>query len=249
MAPDLTGEAWAQIRYDYERTDRPIGDICAEHGISSGTLRDRTRRWGWTRRRAPIPSEGPPPAAAPRIDAAPPRLPTLPAFDAAPPSLTAAPQIETAAPGVAAEPALAAGEDAGAPHEGGDVSLVPRLQGAVARVLPAIDSIVGKLGAGPMHPREMEQAARALGVLTRTLRELNGLLSQRQPAAAGNVAGDDDDDIPEDIDAFRIDLARRINAFVASRSGEANGGAALPQGGQGTELPQGGQAAQSTCKD
>ena len=63
MAPTLTSEAWTQIRYDYEHTERPIAAICAEHGISSGTLRDRMRRWGWTRRRPPIPREGPPPLA------------------------------------------------------------------------------------------------------------------------------------------------------------------------------------------
>jgi hypothetical protein len=68
-----------------------------------------------------------------------------------------------------------------------------------------------------MQPREMEQTARALASLTRTLRELNGLLSQRQAAAA-------DDDMPEDIDAFRFELARRIDAFVASRTGQADGG-------------------------
>jgi hypothetical protein len=44
MSPDLLPESWAQIRYDYEHTDRPIEDICAKHGISSGTLRDRMRR-------------------------------------------------------------------------------------------------------------------------------------------------------------------------------------------------------------
>jgi hypothetical protein len=63
MALDLSPEAWAQIRYDYEHTERAIADICAEHNISSGTLRDRMRRWGWTRRRAPIPRDGPPPVA------------------------------------------------------------------------------------------------------------------------------------------------------------------------------------------
>ena len=50
--PELTPEAWAQIRTDYEHSERPIEDICAEHGISSGTLRDRMRRWRWTRRRS-----------------------------------------------------------------------------------------------------------------------------------------------------------------------------------------------------
>ncbi len=94
-------------------------------------------------------------------------------------------------------------------------------------MLPAIEATVVKLGAGPMQPREMEQTARALASLMRSLRELNGLLSQRQ-AATGRVC--DCDDMPEGIDAFRLDLARRINAFVASRTGEANSGAEPQEG-------------------
>ena len=205
MAPEPTSEAWAQIRYDYEHTERPIEDICAEHGVSSGTLRDRMRRWGWTRRRVPIPREGPPPA--PRIDTAAP---------------SPAPQVETAAPCLAAGPQAAAGEDAGAPGEPDDSAIVPRLQSAVARVLPAIEASVARLGAEPTHPREMERAARVLAALTRTLRELNKLLSERQADAAGSPAADDD--MPEDLDAFRFELARRIDAFVASRTGETDGG-------------------------
>ena len=146
------------------------------------------RRWGWTRRRAPIPREGPPPAPAPQIDTAAPPLPTGREFDTAAPSLAAAPQIETAAPCLVAVPQAAAGDDASAPGEPDDRAIVPRLQSAVARVLPAIEAIVAKLGAGPTHPREMERAARALAALTRTLRELNSLLSQRQAAAADDVA-------------------------------------------------------------
>jgi hypothetical protein len=73
-----------------------------------------------------------------------------------------------------------------------------------------------------MHPREMERAARALAALTRTLRELNGLLGERQ-ASAGRC--EHCDDLPEDIEAFRDELARRIDAFVASRTGTAEAGA------------------------
>src|SRR5882672_6804114 len=62
--PDLTPDAWAHIRHAYEHTDRPVADICAEHGISTGTLRDRMRRWRWTRRRAPVSREGPPAVTA-----------------------------------------------------------------------------------------------------------------------------------------------------------------------------------------
>jgi hypothetical protein len=43
---DITPEAWARARYDYEYTDRPTGDICRELGTSLNTLRDRARRWG-----------------------------------------------------------------------------------------------------------------------------------------------------------------------------------------------------------
>ena len=77
-----------------------------------------------------------------------------------------------------------AGEDAGPGGAGDDSMLVPRLQGAVARVLPAIETIVARLAAGATHPREMEQAGRALGALTRALRELNGLLDDRRPPEA-----------------------------------------------------------------
>ena len=69
--PEPSSEAWAHIRYAYEHTDRPVEDICAEHGISSGTLRDRMRRWRWTRRRPPIPRDGPPPVAMAQHEIAP----------------------------------------------------------------------------------------------------------------------------------------------------------------------------------
>ena len=200
MPPDLSPEAWAQIRHDYERTDQPVEDICAEHGISAGTLRDRMRRWGWTRRRPPIPREGPPAPAAP--------------CDGVPPQLPAAPEIAPSGEG----------DDASASGEGDPGAIVPRLQSAVARVLPAIEAAVAKLGVQPSHPRETERAARTLTALTRTLRELNTLLSEHQSRAPAVC-----ECMPEDIDAFRYELARRINAFVASRTGESDGGAE-PQG-------------------
>jgi transposase-like protein len=201
MTLDLSPDTWAQIRHDYEFTDRPVEDICAEHGISAGTLRNRMRRWNWTRRRAPIPADGPPPAPAPQIEDA----EDAGARHAAP---LPSPQIETAR----------ASEDASVPGEGDPATIVPRLQTAVARVLRAIEAAVAKLGAGPAPPREMERSARVLAALTRTLRELSTLLDEHQSRApAGRIC--DCDDIPEDIDEFRHRLADRINAFVRSRTG------------------------------
>jgi hypothetical protein len=111
------------------------------------------------------------------------------------------------------------------PLPSGPAAIVPRLQSAVARVLPAIETIIARLAAGPQHAREMEQAGRALSSLTRTLRELNALLAQHN-ARPGTAF---DDDMPEDIDAFRLDLARRIDAFVESRTGDGAGDEAKAQ--------------------
>ncbi|MEJ0076274.1 MAG: hypothetical protein WDO17_12655 [Alphaproteobacteria bacterium] len=197
MPPKLTPEEWAQVRYAYEHSDKPVGDICADHGISPNTLRDRMRRWGWTRRRLPIPAEGPP-----QVQPVEPALPLVPA-----PPLGLAPGEPAAVPRdeVPPDPAV----------------IVPRLQVSVARVLPAIEAIVAKLAAEPMPPREMERAARTLTSLTRTLRELNDLLSQHQDRATC------DNDMPEDADAVRNELARRIEAFLASRPDEESGAAGV----------------------
>jgi len=230
--PELSPETWAQIRYEYEHTDRPIADICAERGISDTTLRDRRRRWGWTPRRAPIPREGPPALAAPHVASA--------AGGDHPPLQGEGRQASTpdsirwrcepgwsdiqTLPNHPTPPAFAAAQAVDPPPagEGPDpAALAPRLQSAVARVLPAIEATLTKLTASPQRPRELEQTARALGALMRTLRELNALLAQ-QPARSAY----DDDDFPEDIDAFRDELARRIDAFIASRGDEF--GAAAP---------------------
>jgi len=124
---------------------------------------------------------------------------------------------------------VAAGEDA-APAEIDNGALVPRLKGAVARLLPAIEATVAKLATGTTHPREMERAGRALGALTRTLRELNALLGERQPPVPAADADDrgrsgkpaeNDDAAPRDMEAFRQELIRRMNAVVAARQEKA----------------------------
>jgi hypothetical protein len=201
MTIDPSPEAWVQARFDYEHTERPVDDICFELGVSATTLRDRARRWRWTRRRQPIPAEGPPPLR--------PVEPTVPLAPAMTPAGVAAPAIAPVEGGVGLPSPYDAGPLDAAPPDPAEI--VPGLQAAIARVLPAIEATLGKLAAGPMPPREMERAARTLTSLTRTLRELKELLSEHQPPAAY-----DDDDTPEDIDAFRIELARKIEAFVAA---------------------------------
>jgi hypothetical protein len=163
--PALTPEAWAQIRYDYEHTDRPVGDICAEHGVSSGTLRDRVRRWHWRRRRAPIPREGPPACLVVEQ----PPAPTGTAVIVAKPSMPApADDRAVAAPYIGVLPGA---DDDLAPLE----PLAPALQEAVTTVLPAIQQMLARIAAGNFFPDDAAKTARALETLTRTLRELSGL--------------------------------------------------------------------------
>ena len=270
-----TPEDWARIRHAYEHGDRPIDEICAAYGISSGTLRDRVRRWGWTRRRQPIPPIGPAALAPPRAMIAPafaardeaaamPRGEDLPqtwepAFrpsarpvgivapedgnaaaarprhedpgsngfeimnaidaasgrDAGGKPLDAFPHpAADAGPDASAPPAYsrfvaaeaeARGEDAEAPSLGG------QLRGAIARIMPAIERTLATLSCGPLPPRQMELAARSLGTLTRTLRELNGLLAQ-QAADAWE---------PTDMEAFRQSLAEEMDAMIRQREDEA----------------------------
>jgi hypothetical protein len=83
----------------------------------------------------------------------------------------------------------------------------------VARVLPAIEATIARLAAGPHHPRAMEQAGRTLSSLTRTLRELNALLAEHNARPAGQC-----DCMPEDMDAYRAEMVRRIQTFLESRA-------------------------------
>jgi hypothetical protein len=197
MTVKLTPETWAHVRYEYERTDKPVDDICLDHGVSPSTLRDRMRRWRWTRRYEPVSPDGPPPMP-PRETAA--FHGPLPAGGTA-----SCENASDFAVDLAAQPADVCDEAAADSSQ-----IVPRLRGAVARVLPAIEATVGRLAAGPMPAREIERAARTLTAPTRTLRELNALLGQ-YPCA--------DDDEPQSVEEFRAELARRIDGIIAQQPG------------------------------
>jgi hypothetical protein len=227
----LMPQAWAQIRDHYENTKRPIEEICREHGISAGTLRDRVRRWGWKPRWGAIPVQGPPAVVIPQLEYRP-TLKTgvnaLPVESALSPSpIHAANSGEGS--GVGAETGrttpttplrhfVGGGkeEPEPSPHiieDGRErpfvdnvMSLGERLQGAVVQVMPALETTLASLAAGPMQPREMEQAARALGSLTRTLRELTGLLAQHRAAQPH-----------QSVDELRASVARKLDIVMAQQ--------------------------------
>lgn len=209
MAPrkkEFTPEQIAQGRWMYEKSGVPIHDIAAFFGIARNTLHNRINEWGWEKRRydAPVqpdrrlpvrpdtPAPGEPAGVDAASDQSAPRDP--PTREPAPP-LRLIGKIARDAP-VAERTALAL-----------------RLQSAVERELSAIDRVLATLGRA--DSLEAERAARVLASLARTLREIV-TLSTPESAADDDA---DDDAIPRDMDEFRRELARRMDAFASARAG------------------------------
>lgn len=100
------------------------------------------------------------------------------------------------------------------------LSAIERLERLLEQELRDAEAERAKLGATPRSRVAADRNARTLAVLTQTARALDALRH-------GNPETErtDDDDMPRDIDAFRLELARRIDAFVASRTepGDAEG--------------------------
>jgi hypothetical protein len=92
------------------------------------------------------------------------------------------------------------------------LSHVARLEKLVEQEIAAEEAVRAQLGALPRKRADAQAAARTLTTLTEALHGLARLRAGVHPG------GPDDDDIPHDIDAFRRELARRIDAFVASRT-------------------------------
>jgi hypothetical protein len=106
-----------------------------------------------------------------------------------------------------------------APHDAimaADTSVIDRLEAAVLKELATVETMRASLGAEPLRPMDAERTARTLSTLTETLAKLRRLRLGARPQS------DLTDDIL-DIDAFRLDLARRIDLFVASRTDAGHG--------------------------
>lgn len=80
--------------------------------------------------------------------------------------------------------------------------------------------------AGTLAPEEREREARTMAVLVKTLREIgefDGRCEERAATQADDAgaAADANDDDPREIDEFRRELARRIEAIRAAADPEA----------------------------
>ena len=114
------------------------------------------------------------------------------------------------------EPAAPASHD---PEHAAPASLdnatIDRLEAAVLKELATVETMRANLRAEPRRPADAERTARTLSVLTETLAKL-----RRMRLAAQPQQDNAHDDMPADIDEFRNELARRIDALVASEPDE-----------------------------
>jgi hypothetical protein len=236
--PEPTPEDWAQIRHAYENTDKPLAHICDDYEITVPMLRYRMKRWEWTRRKPLIPRHGPPAAAVMTQEQAPLPLPSPGGGGSANAEGMSRGGVsfvsETFTPPRSQDardpppPGEREGSQQARPACEGEGKIVPRLQAAVARILPAIEATIARLASGELNSRDLEKTGRTLATLTRTLRELNALLVQQDAPLQP-----DDDPVPKDMDEFRYELARRIRGFIEARKSEDGaqpGQAAGPQG-------------------
>jgi hypothetical protein len=188
-------ELEARGRSLFEETDRSLADIAFELGIHKGTVPDVAKRRGWKRYVPPLRDVWP----VTRI------LVETENLERRQETAQSDPDVEPAVPVQSEE---ANGESA--------ADLVARLRRAVLNELTVVESLRDRLKNEPQSRVAAERTARTLSTLTDTLQKLQRL----QCAVPANGP---DYDIPADIDEFRNELARRIEAFIASRTGAGDG--------------------------
>ena len=213
-----TPELLADGRYRYEQTDESLISIASDFGVNRNTFRALAVREGWVRFKPPPRDLSPAAKLLAQADDL--RNVGLGAQNDVP-SAPAATPVEGKAE---LQPSNSADVASGAPALPPLGETIARLHRAILEELAAVEAMRARLKREPQSPIDAERTARTLSSLTETLQKLQRL----QCALPENELNNDDMSI--DIDEFRNELARRINAFVDSRTGggDAEGAAARP---------------------
>lgn len=196
IAPELLAEA----KRLYEQTAAPVGDIAEMVGLSRSVFYERVREGKWRSRRAK-PTFSMARAISAAVRAEPAIVPSDPPNIEPPKVLSSAP-TEDAATDMAQQQRLA---------------IAQRIMTTVEREMDAIERILKTIT--PADPLEAEHGARTLASLSRTLRDI-AALNRPDDETPPDDADDDDDPVPQDIDEFRNELARRIRGILARRRSE-----------------------------
>jgi len=189
-------ERLALARERFETGSATIAAIARDLGCSPRTVHEIARREAWVRR---APREVP---RSLRLLAELDRLETSPCGTARadmPPGDGPQPSGEGQTAPACALPPLA--------------ETVERIYRAALEELAKVEAVHARLQHAPRSALDAERTARTLA----TLQTLMERLEQQKIRLLGTAH---DDDIPEDIDAFREALAQRIEAFMESRRDE-----------------------------
>lgn len=100
-------------------------------------------------------------------------------------------------------------------------AIAERIQCVVEREMEAVERVLAVIG--PADHVGAEGSARALASIARTLREIAALNLPDEEVKDSDDA-DADDDIPRDMDEFRLELARRLHAIIDAQSAAAERG-------------------------
>ncbi|MCF8478471.1 MAG: hypothetical protein K9G60_15700 [Pseudolabrys sp.] len=193
----FTDELLADGRRRFEQTSEPLDLIAADFGIHRTTFTAMARNLGWLRHR-PAAREL---SAASRLLAQTERLEA----EALASLATGVPPKPAATPAAAPAPMANATPDSMA-------ASIDWLHREVRGQIAAVEALRAHMGGAP-------QTAQEAAVISRTLVALTGALHKLQHMARGpSQSGQpDDEDIPDDLDEFRNELARRIETFLARR--------------------------------
>ena len=193
-------ELLAALRQRYEDTDQPMTAIAAEFGLGITTLQTLVRKNDWTPRSKRL--RHCPPSLRPLQEA---EAPALPERHVEPQEAPTAPLAGEGSEAVPPEsPALAPVESQLSPAE--------RLQALVEKEIAAEEATRAVLGIRPRSRNEAERCARTISKLTQALQTI-------QKLRGGGASAKGDAEMPDNIDEFREELARRIRGFIESRVG------------------------------
>jgi hypothetical protein len=216
-APDLV----ASVIDDYLHTGKPVGLIARDHAIGERDVTRIRHAAGLPPRRTRV--RNLPPAMEGLVEAR-----ALLRASVGRAKLDSA-HAETSVPATeqpddnraGTAPSLtrtAQSADPGAPLPA--LPAIDRIERLVEQELAAEEAGRAQFGLLPRAPGDAERCARTLAILTRTLHALARL----RGGATEQGLRHDDDDMPADIDEFRRDLARRIEAFLESREADGDSG-------------------------
>lgn len=192
-----TAEFLAAVQHAYEDTDEPMRAVARRFEIGITTLSTLAEKNHWRKRSERL--RGSP--TAPLVGEAEALMASLPprGEQAIAPATPMVPLSAASGPAATATPAA-------------------RLEDLVLKEIAAEEAARAELGDLPRLRAEADGCVRRLAILAQTLQTVQKLRDVENGKPQRSVY---EDDMPEDIDAFRTELARRIRVFFEIRRKDA----------------------------